>query len=133
MLDYQRQLEKLKTDATMYGYDIEGYKSDLQFAGLQIDADIKSYDAQTGHEDRVLGLMLKESETNLQAALSSHNMQIESLRSAASFMVQLSAAAMSSVNAAAHLTAHVSDGYSASRDLSKQEPTTSHNHYYQET
>jgi hypothetical protein len=133
VLDYQMQLEELKTNSTMYGYDIEGYKSDLQFAGLQIEADIKSYDAQSGHEDRVLGLMLKESETNLQAALSSHNMQVESLRSAAGFMVQLSASAMSSVNAAAHLTAHVSDGYSVSKDLSKQEPTTSHNHIYNET
>jgi len=47
--------------------------------------------------------------------------------------VQLSASAMSSVNAAAHLTAHVSDGYSVSKDLSKQEPTTSHNHIYNET
>jgi hypothetical protein len=132
-MDLKRQIAELESNARMYGYEIDGYKSDLQFSEVQINADIKSYEAQTTHESNELALQLKEAETNLQAAMSAHALQVESIRAGLTAMAQLTASALNSVNAAASMGYSESVGFSNSWDWTKQEPTTSHNHFYNET
>jgi hypothetical protein len=132
------EMYKAETDVVMkefdaltarYGVQMEKYSVDTKLAATQIDADIKSYDANMTHEENRLRLNLEEAKVNLAAAQREHELSLKAVEASMNVNAQMAASSLSSVSAVAQMSYRTAAqrNDSESQNISTQ---TSHIHHY---
>lgn len=101
--------------AKVYGYKIAGYEADAKVAALDLDAQIKTYQAKIDQANNQTTLSLKEAEMTIQSYLGALQLTADSIKASGNISAQIAAAALSAVNASASL------GDSVSRQASSNE------------
>ena len=120
--------------AKVYGYKIAGYEADAKVAALDLDAQIKTYQASIDQANNQTTLTLKEAELTVQAYLGALTLTSDALKAGGNMTAQIAASALSAVNASASLGDSTDRGFklnsSYSFGLTNRLQET---HYYDET
>lgn len=101
--------------AKVYGYKIAGYEADARVAALDLDAQIKTYQAKIDQANNQTTLTLKEAELTIQSYLGALQLTSDAIKASGNISAQIAAAALSAVNASASL------GDSVTRSASSNE------------
>lgn len=123
------ELGIVESIAKVYGFKIAGYEADAKVAALDLDAQIKTYQAKIDQANNQTTLTLKEAELTIQSYLGALQLTADAIKASGNISAQVAAAALSAVNASASL------GDSVSRQASSSESdvdTTSDSTSYSE-
>jgi len=132
----QAELGIVEMVAKVYGYQIAGYEADVKVAAMELDAQIKTYQAQIDQANNQTSLTLKEAELTIQSYLGALQLTADAMKSGGTISAQIAASALSAVNASASLGAHASSSYGSSSNYSHSESDSeslSETHFYDET
>ena len=122
--------------AKVYGYKIAGYEADARVAALDLDAQIKTYQAKIDQANNQTTLSLKEAELTIQSYLGALQLTSDAIKAGGNISSQIAASALSAVNASASLGDSVSRAASSSEsDIDTTSDSTSYAeiHRYDET
>ena len=100
--------------AKVYGYKIAGYEADAKVAALDLDAQIKVYQAKIDQANNQTTLSLKEAELTIQSYLGALQLTSRAIEAGGNISAQIAASALSAVNASASLGDSVSRAASSS-------------------
>lgn len=118
---------------------VDEYKADSSVRIAEIDEAIKVFEARIAQAKNQTELQLKEAELSLQNAVHYYGLQIEAAKAGASVSAQITASALSSVNASAQIGYHGQStetmSYDYNYDQTKGVATTAftYDHNYDET
>lgn len=119
--DVQRAISQVDNLVKAYGLRTEVYDSDIKAATAQASTDVEVYKGRLQQARNQTELALSAADTNLKSFLSNRQLTLEASKDAANVAAQLAASSLSAVHASA------SGGYSTnvSYDQSKGTPTQS--------
>ena len=130
----QMELGIVEMVAKVYGYKIAGYEAEAKVAALDLDAQIKVYQARIDQATNQTTLTLKEAELTIQSYLGALTLTSDAIKAGGNISAQIAASALSAVNASASLGDSTDRGFKLSGNygfnLSNQLKET---HYYDET
>lgn len=108
-MQVQTELTRLEAVTKVYITQLEAYKTEVQVAGIEIEAKIKPLELAMKQLGITSEIELKEAELNAENIRSIYGMQVEVVKAGAQVTAQLAASAMSSVNASATMGSSVSE------------------------
>ncbi|OEU69109.1 MAG: hypothetical protein BA863_04070 [Desulfovibrio sp. S3730MH75] len=130
----QAEISIVEMVAKVYGYKIAGYEADAKVAAMELDAQIRVYQANVDQARNQTELTLKEAEIAIHAYLGALQLTADAMKAGGTISAQIAASALSAVNASASLSAGASSGYSSSSTYGHSESDSlSEMHYYDET
>lgn len=130
------ELGIVESIAKVYGFKIAGYEADARVAALDLDAQIKTYQAKIDQANNQTTLSLKEAELTIQSYLGALQLTSDAIKAGGNISAQIAASALSAVNASASLGDSVSRAASSSEsDIDTTSDSTSYAeiHRYDET
>jgi hypothetical protein len=95
------QVARIENVVKVYVTKIEAYKADITAASLDLDAQVKTLEANIKQSQIKMELALKEAELSLETAKIQYGLQVESLKAGSQVAAQIAASALSSFNTSA--------------------------------
>ncbi|OEU69454.1 MAG: hypothetical protein BA863_02015 [Desulfovibrio sp. S3730MH75] len=130
----QAEIAIVEGIARVYGYKIAGYEADAKVAAMELDAQIKVYQANVDQAKNQTELTLKEAEIAIHAYLGALQLTSDAMKTGGTISAQIAASALSAVNASASMSAGASSSYGSSSNYGHSESDSlSEVHYYDET
>lgn len=130
----QMELGIVEMVAKVYGYKIAGYEADAKVAALDLDAQIKTYQAKIDQANNQTTLTLKEAELAVQSYLGALTLTSDAIKAGGNISAQIAASALSAVNASASLGDSTDRGFKVNNSYSAAlSNRLSETHYYDET
>ena len=110
----QAEIAIVEGIARVYGYKIAGYEADAKVAAMELDAQIKVYQANVDQAKNQTELTLKEAEIAIHAYLGALQLTSDAMKTGGTISAQIAASALSAVNASASISAGASSSYGSS-------------------
>lgn len=129
----QAEISIVELVAKVYGYKISGYEADAKVAAMELDAQIRVYQANVDQARNQTELTIKEAEMLIHSYLGALQLTSDAMKTGGSISAQIAASALSAVNASASMSAGASSGLSSG--YSQSDSTSdglSEIHYYKE-
>ena len=130
--EVKKAIGKAEVLARLYDTDVESYDAAIRAAVQQAELRVKNHAVQMDHETNQLGVKLKEAEINMNALLAQHQTQLKTIEAGMNVAAQLTASALSAVNASAQMGYSSSDGHSTTHHDDTVHKTESRVHHYEE-
>jgi hypothetical protein len=120
------ELGIVESIAKVYGFKIAGYEADAKVAALELDAQIKVYQAKIDQANNQTTLSLKEAEMTIQSYLGALQLTSDAIKAGGNISAQIAASALGAVNASASLGDSVSRAASSTEsDIDTTSDSTS--------